>query len=319
MNKDHTNTNAPPTPGPEPEDESVCSESTERETSRMSGRDDQAFLTVGTLKQRQASEINNILSKISVKKPLDKTNWYQWSDGVRMGLAGAMFDDYLKTDAVPSGEDANLHYVIQTCIVTWLTANMAQAESDRALSYITTYSATTREKEIEYKPAYLWEKMKGYHASKSIEKRMTLRDILDETKQSISKDLLKHIDKWCLKLKNLLDAQEPMTPEEQAGRLARLLNPRWREKATNYIGAGYTQLDSLVQKLKLTYELRDSINNSQLSSQGHSNQTEDVCHHHQCDKTYYRRMRCTPRKCDGGDHHLPEDCFKLPQNAHKLK
>lgn len=30
-------------------------------------------------------------------------------------------------------------------------------------------------------------------------------------------------------------------------------------------------------------------------------------------------MRCTPRRCDGGDHHLPEDCFKLPQNAHKLK
>lgn len=30
-------------------------------------------------------------------------------------------------------------------------------------------------------------------------------------------------------------------------------------------------------------------------------------------------MRCTPKKCDGSGHHLPDECFKLPQNAHKLK
>lgn len=215
MNRNSVET--PPTPRPEPEDSSDSSESTERERPNMSGRDDQAFLVVGTLKQRQAAAINNILSKITVKKPLDNLNWNQWSDGVKMGFAGAMFDGYLKSDSVPNGEDPNLHSVIQTCIVTWLTANMTQAESNRALSYITTYSTTTREKEIDCKPAYLWEKMKGYHASQSIEKRMTLRDTLDDTKQSISKDLLKHIDEWCLKLKNLLDAQEPMTPEEQAG------------------------------------------------------------------------------------------------------
>lgn len=312
-------TETPPTPRPEPEDSSDCSESTEREHNRMSGRDDQPFIVVGTIKQRQAAAINNILSKISVKKPLDNLNWYQWSDGVRMGLAGAMFDGYLKSDSVPNREDSNLHSVIQICIVTWLTANMTQAESDRALSYITTYSSITREKEIDYKPVYLWEKMKGYHASQSIEKRKTLRDNLDETKQGISKDLLKHIDEWSLKLKNLLDAQEPMTPEEQAGRLARSLNQRWREKATDYIGSGYTNLDSLIQKLKVTYELRDSINNPQSSSQNNSNRTEETCHHHQCDKTSYRRMRCTPRKCDGGEHHLTKDCFKLPQNAHKLR
>lgn len=75
---------------------------------------------------------------------------------------------------------------------------------------------------------------------------MIRRDALHDAKQNPSKDLLKHMDEWCVKLKNLLDANEPMTPEEQAGRLARSLNSRWREKATDYIGNGYNQLDTLI-------------------------------------------------------------------------
>lgn len=149
---------------------------------------------------------------------------------------------------------------------------------------------------------------------------MMLRDSLDDSKQGPSKDLLKHIDDWCLKLKSLLDAQEPMTVEEQAGRLARSLNPRWREKATDYIGNGFNSLDSLITKLKTSYELRDSINNLS-SSNNQSNRVEecDHHHHHDCSKSNYRRMRCTPRRCDGADHHQPEDYFKLPENAHKLR
>lgn len=230
-----------------------------------------------------------------------------------------MFDGYLDLDEVPDGENPALHSIICRCVVTWLASNMEQTESDRALNYITTYSPH-REKIIDYKPASMWEKMRSYHASQSIEKRMMLRDSLDDSKQSPSKDLLKHIDEWCLKLKSLLDAQEPMTVEEQAGRLARSLNPRWRERATDYIGNGFNTLETLISKLKMSYELRDSIN-SQSTSNPQSSRSEecDHRHHHDCSKTNYRRMRCTPRRCDGGDHHQPEECFKLPENSHKLK
>lgn len=230
-----------------------------------------------------------------------------------------MFDSYLDSDDLPEGENPSLHTIICRCVVTWLTSNMEQTESDRALGYITTYSAH-REKIIDYKPSFMWDKMRGYHASQSIEKRMMLRDILDDAKQGPSKDLLKHIDEWNLKLKNLLDAQEPMTAEEQAGRLARSLNTRWREKATDYIGNGFNSLDTLITKLKTCYEIRDSINN--LSSSNTQSNRVDECdhhHHHDCSKSSYQRMRCTPRRCDGGDHHQPEDCFKLPENVHKLK
>lgn len=282
----------------------------------MASGQDNTPIIIGTLSQRQAASINHILSKIPVKGQLSQYNWYQWADGIRLGLASAMFDGYLDSDEVPEGENAALHTIICRCVVTWLTSNMDQTESDRALSYITSYSAH-REKIIDYKPAFMWEKLRGYHASQSIEKRMMLRDALDDAKQGPSKDLLKHIDEWCLKLKNLLDAQEPMTVEEQAGRLARSLNPRWRERATDYIGNGFNTLDSLIVKLKLSYELRDSINN-QSSSNSQSNRVEE-CHHHDCNKSSYRRMRCTPRRCDGSGHHQPEDCFKLPENAHKLR
>lgn len=192
----------------------------------MASGQDNTPIIIGTLSQRQAASINHILSKIPVKGQLSQYNWYQWADGIRLGLASAMFDGYLDSDEVPEGENAALHTIICRCVVTWLTSNMDQTESDRALSYITSYSAH-REKIIDYKPAFMWEKLRGYHASQSIEKRMMLRDALDDAKQGPSKDLLKHIDEWCLKLKNLLDAQEPMTVEEQAGRLARSLNPRW--------------------------------------------------------------------------------------------
>lgn len=230
-----------------------------------------------------------------------------------------MFNSYLDSDELPEGENASLHVIIRRCIVTWLSSNMEQPESDRALGYITTYSIH-REKIIDYKPAIMWEKMRGYHASQSIEKRMILRDSLDDTRQGPSKDLLKHVDEWTSKLKNLLDAQEPMTVEEQASRLARSLNPRWREKATDYIGNGANSLDSLITKLKTSYKLRDSINN-QTSSNAQSDRMGecDHHHHHDCSKSSYRRMRCTPKRCDGGDHHQPKDCFKLPENAHKLK
>lgn len=312
----------PPTPRSEPEDPETESESsfaTKRGDNTMASIQENPPIIIGTLSQRQAASINHILSKIYVKKPLGQHNWYQWADGIRLGLASAMFDSYLDSDEVPEGENPALHTIICRCVVTWLTSNMDQTESDRALGYVTSYSVH-REKIIDYKPAFMWDKMRGYHASQSIEKRMMLRDSLDDAKQGPSKDLLKHIDEWSLKLKSLLDAQEPMTVEEQAGRLARSLNPCWRERATDYIGNEYNTLDPLIAKLKMSYELRDLINN-QSSSNTQSNKVEecDHHHHHDCSKSAYRRMRCTPRRCDGSGHHQPEDCFKFPENTHKFK
>ncbi|KAG0139476.1 hypothetical protein CROQUDRAFT_13192, partial [Cronartium quercuum f. sp. fusiforme G11] len=167
-------------------------------------------------------------------------------------------------------------------------------------------------------PALMWKKMKEYHASQSIHKQMSLRDALEQTRQGISRDLLKHIDDWQLRLKTLLEARETMTEEEMCSRLARSLNSKWREKATDYIELGFNQLDTLIAKLKRAYELQSSINSNQilLNSYLHPNEEHE---YPECDKSTYRRMRCTLKRCDGGDHHSPEDCFKLPQNSHKLK
>ncbi|KAG0148624.1 hypothetical protein CROQUDRAFT_41111, partial [Cronartium quercuum f. sp. fusiforme G11] len=167
-------------------------------------------------------------------------------------------------------------------------------------------------------PALMWHKMRDYHASQSTHKQMSLRDTLDQTRQGMSKDLLKHIDDWQLKLKALLDARETISEEEMCSRLARSLNLKWREKATDYIELGFNKLDTLIAKLKRSYELQTSVNTSQSTSNIHSQHAEDH-EFPECDKTTYRRMRCTPKRCDGGDHHSPEDCFKLPQNSHKLK
>lgn len=139
---------------------------------------DDNTLVIGTVGQRQAAAINNILAKIIVKKPLDGNSWNTWSDGINLGLAGAEFDGYLKSDAVPAGEDAALHIIIQKCLVTWLIANMNQTESDRAISFLTVFD-DKGEKSISYKPADMWKKMKEYHASQSTQKRMILRDALD--------------------------------------------------------------------------------------------------------------------------------------------
>ncbi|KAG0140070.1 hypothetical protein CROQUDRAFT_53833 [Cronartium quercuum f. sp. fusiforme G11] len=228
-----------------------------------------------------------------------------------------MYDEYLNSDAIPDGEDESLHKVIQKCLVTWLISNMNQTELDRALGYITSH-AETGEQLINYKPAYLWQKMREYHASQSTHKRMTLWDAIDQSKQGLSKDLLRHIDNWQLKLKALLEAREVMTEEEKCSRLAQSLNPKWREKATDYIELGFNNLDTLIAKLKRAYKLQSSLNISQSSSSSHSHITNGYeCP--VCDRTNFRQMRCTPHRCDGGDHHRPEDCFKLPQNLHKLK
>lgn len=178
MNRDveDLTTFTPPTPRSEPEDsdkESESSFATTRGDNAMASGQDNTPIIIGTLRQRQAASINHILSKIPVQGQLSQYNWYQWADGIRLGLASAMFDGYLDSDEVPEGENAALHTIICRCVVTWLTSNMDQTESDRALSYITSYSAH-REKIIDYKPAFMWEKLRGYHASQSIEKRMML-------------------------------------------------------------------------------------------------------------------------------------------------
>lgn len=279
---------------------------------------DKTTLVIGTLGQQQASAINAILAKITVRKPLDSNSWVTLLDGIQLGLAGAKIDGYLKSDTLPTGEDAGLHKIVLKCLVTWLVANMNQVEADRAIGFlITTYNEAS-EKEIDYKPSTLWKKMREYHASQLVQKRMMLCDVLDDTKQGHSRDLLKHIDEWSLCLKNLLEAQETMSDEEQCSRLARSLNPKWREKATDFLDQGHNKLESLTTKLKRAYKIQSSINSTQSSGHSHSHQVEED-NYAECDRSDYRKMRCTPRRCDGGDHHLPEDCFKLPENAHKLK
>ncbi|KAG0139474.1 hypothetical protein CROQUDRAFT_54674 [Cronartium quercuum f. sp. fusiforme G11] len=268
------------------------------------------LIVIGTLGQRQAVAINSVLFKINVRSPLDSNSWNSWSNDISLGLASAMYDSYIRTDELPEGEDENLHLVIQKCLVTWLISNMNQSESDRALNYLTSYSETG-EKKIEYKPSLLWTKMREYHASQSTHKRMTLQDTLESAKQGISKDLLKHIDEWQNKLKALLKAREPISEEEKCSRLARSLKPKWREKVTDYIELGFNNLDILIAKLKRAFS-------SHLVSYDSPSRTEEE-DHPGCGKANFRQMHCTPNRCDRGDHHLPEDCFKLPQNTHKLK
>ncbi|KAG0142595.1 hypothetical protein CROQUDRAFT_50136, partial [Cronartium quercuum f. sp. fusiforme G11] len=258
-----------------------------------------SVLVIGTLGQRQAAAINNVLSKISVKKPLYSNTWNSWSDAIGLGLAGAMYDSYIMSDDLLEGEDESLHLVIQKCLITWLIANMDAMESEWALSYLTTYDDKGIKK-IEYKPSLLWTKMRDYHTSQSTHKRMTLHDALDNLKQGMSKDLLRHIDEWQHRLKALLESCESISEEEKCSRLARSLNPKWHEKAIDYIELGFNQLDTLVAKLKRAYELQGSMNPNYQQSSGHHLQYEED-------------------ECPGCDHHLPEDCFKLPQNAHKLK
>ncbi|KAG0141747.1 hypothetical protein CROQUDRAFT_29294, partial [Cronartium quercuum f. sp. fusiforme G11] len=219
------------------------------------------ILVIGTLGQRQAAAINNVLFKINVRNPLNSNSWNSWSNDINLGLASAMYDSYIRSDELPEGEDKNLHLVIQKCLVTWLISNMNQSESDRALNYLTSYSETG-EKKIEYKPSLLWTKMREYHASQSTYKCMTLQDTLDNVKQGISKDLLKHIDEWQNKLRALLEAREPISEEEKCSRLARSLNPKWRDKATDYIELGFNDLDTLTAKLKRAYKLQGSISSS---------------------------------------------------------
>lgn len=243
------------------ESSSGSSQHTERQSSPPIMTSENNVLIIGTLNQRQAAAINAILSKINIKKPLDSNNWSSWTDGISLGLAGAMFDDYLLSDDLPGGEDQNLHRVIKKCIVTWILSNMNQTESDRALGFITTFDSQGQ-KMIDYKPALVWKKMREYHASQSIYKRMALRDSLDQLKQGQSRDLLKHIDEWQLKLKNLLEAQETMMEEEKCSRLARSLNPKWREKATDYMDLGFNTVDVLIPKLKQAYELLHTINSN---------------------------------------------------------
>ncbi|KAG0139179.1 hypothetical protein CROQUDRAFT_102016 [Cronartium quercuum f. sp. fusiforme G11] len=114
-----------------------------------------ATLIIGSLSQRQAAAINNFLSKITVKKPLDGSSWNSWSNSIMLSLAGVMYDQYLLSDKLPDGEDEALNNVIQKCLVTWLISNMNQTESDRALTYITSYNESG-EKHIAYKPTLLW-------------------------------------------------------------------------------------------------------------------------------------------------------------------
>ncbi|KAG0141882.1 hypothetical protein CROQUDRAFT_10167, partial [Cronartium quercuum f. sp. fusiforme G11] len=191
------------------------------------------LLVIGTLAQRQAAAVNNVLSKITIKKPLDGDSWNTWSDSINLGLAGrshtgTMYDSYIITDDLPEGEDK----VVQKCLVTWLISNMNQTESDRALAYLVTYREMG-EKLIDYKPALLWSRMHEYHASQSTHKQMSLQDMLDASRQGINKDLLKHIDEWHMKLKALMEAREQITEEEKCSRLARSLSPKWIDKVTD--------------------------------------------------------------------------------------
>ncbi|KAG0147299.1 hypothetical protein CROQUDRAFT_43028, partial [Cronartium quercuum f. sp. fusiforme G11] len=205
----------------------------------------------------------------------------------------------------------------EKCLVTWMISNMNQTESDRELAYFTSYTESGK-KIINYKPALIWDKMRDYHTSQSTHKWMSLRDMLDQTRQGVSRDLLKHIDDWQQKLKALLEARETISEEEMCSRLARSLNSKWRQKATNYMELGFNKLDTLITKLKRAYELQMSVNTSQIMSNNHSHCIkEHKCP--ECNKMTHRHMRCTPKHCDGGDHHSLEDCFKLPQNCHKLK
>lgn len=170
-------------------------------------------ITMGTVSQRQAAAINSVLSKIAVREPLDSNSWSRCLNTVSLGLAGAEFENYLNTNKLPIGEDPGLHKVIQKCLVTWMITTMSQTESERAIGYITTYSED-RENIMDYKPSVMWKNLKEYHASKSVQKRMILCDILDNTKQGPHKDLLRHIDEWQSKLKSLLEAQEIISDEQ---------------------------------------------------------------------------------------------------------
>lgn len=89
----------------EPDTPSESGQSTERPVSPVIMSSENSVLIIGTLNQRQAASINSILSKIAIKKPLDSNSWSSWSDGVSLGLAGAMFDDHLQSDDLPIGED----------------------------------------------------------------------------------------------------------------------------------------------------------------------------------------------------------------------
>ncbi|KAG0141959.1 hypothetical protein CROQUDRAFT_683567 [Cronartium quercuum f. sp. fusiforme G11] len=131
------------------------------------------LLVISTLAQRQAAAVNKILSKVTIKKPLDGDSWNTWSDSMDLGLASTMYNSYIITDDLPEGEDKGLHRVVQKCLVTWLISNMNQTESNRALVYLVTYREMG-EKLIDYKPALLWSRMCEYHASQSTHKQMSL-------------------------------------------------------------------------------------------------------------------------------------------------
>lgn len=123
-----------------------------------------------------------------------------------------------------------------------------------------------------------------------------------ETKPKL--DLLKHIDKWKLNLKNLLEDPETMTVEDKCSRLARSLNSKWREKATNYMDLGFKAIDVLIQKLKQAHELQSPTNNDQLGSShslshSHSHRAEDESYEYEGDQSGFRKMHCTIDKCDG--------------------
>ncbi|KAG0138913.1 hypothetical protein CROQUDRAFT_677052 [Cronartium quercuum f. sp. fusiforme G11] len=108
----------PSTPLPS-DDQDNDSDSTTRAPSPVNNMSAEPnVLVIGTLAQRQAAAINNVLSKIVVKKPLDGDSWNSWSDSVNLGLAGAMYDNCIKTDDLTDGEDESLHRVVQKCLVT---------------------------------------------------------------------------------------------------------------------------------------------------------------------------------------------------------
>ncbi|KAG0140643.1 hypothetical protein CROQUDRAFT_689718, partial [Cronartium quercuum f. sp. fusiforme G11] len=136
---------------------------------------------------------------------------------------------------------------------------MDAMESEQALSYLITYDES-RIKKIKYKPSLLWTKMRDYHASQSTHKRMMLHNALDNLKQGVGKDLLRNIDEWQHRLKALLELHETISEEEKCSRLARSLNPKWCNKAIDYIELGFNQLDTLVAKLKRACELQGSMN-----------------------------------------------------------
>lgn len=263
-------------------------------------------ITIGTLSQQQAIAITSALNKIRVRAPLGPKNYIAWADNIETGLASIQYDDYIRSDVCPEGMGGDLFKVIKKSLVSWLLCSMDENEARRFKAKITSVNEEGEPITI-YQPARLWKEVRKHYLSKSESVKLACEIALDNLKQLPGQDLIQHIEAFDHKVNELISQDGAISEISKSHKLVKSLNNTWHRKGMDFLDNNITDYQEMCHKLRASYETAILMRGPQ-TSRYESRDTATIT------SKARLRMKCTPSRCFGGDHHTPENCFRRPGN-----